>query len=51
MCIRDRFGTDGAEQEVKRLTKEAVDELKNLSCPGDKIFLEELFESLTSRKK
>lgn len=45
------FGTDGAEQEVKRLTKEAVDELKNLSCPGDKIFLEELFESLTSRKK
>lgn len=39
-----------AEQEVKRLTKEAVDELKNLSCPGDKIFLEELFESLTSRK-
>ena len=45
------FGTDGAEQEVKRLTKEAVDELKNLSCPRDKIFLEELFESLTSRKK
>ncbi len=45
------FGTDGAEQEVKRLTKEAVDELKNLSCPGDKIFLKELFESLTSRKK
>ena len=45
------FGTDGAEQEVKRLTKEAVDELKNLSCPGDKIFLEELFESLTSRKR
>ena len=45
------FGTDGAEQEVKRITKEAVDELKNLSCPGDKIFLEELFESLTSRKK
>ena len=45
------FGTDGAEQEVKRLSKEAVDELKNLSCPGDKIFLEELFESLTSRKK
>ena len=45
------FGTDGAEQEVKRLMKEAVDELKNLSCLRDKIFLEELFESLTSRKK
>ena len=45
------FGTDGAEQEVKRLTEEAVEELKSLSCPGDKIFLEELFEFLTSRKK
>ena len=45
------FGTDVAEQEVKRLTEEAVEELKSLSCPGDKIFLEELFESLASRKK
>ena len=28
------FGTDGAEQEVKRLTKEAVDELKKSVLSG-----------------
>ena len=32
------FGTDGAEQEVKRLTKEAVDELKNLPVREIKYF-------------
>ena len=41
-----RGGTGG-----KTAHERAVDELKNLSCPRDKIFLEELFESLTSRKK
>lgn len=45
------FGIEGAEEEVKRLTKEAIEELHSLSCPGDKKFLEELFESLTSRNK
>ena len=42
-------GMDASVQEVKRLSREAVDTLRQI--PGDTLFLEELIRMLTMRKK